>query len=186
MPKPTYPSLLWPAERKVPAPLKPAPILMWEGSDCLATGFTAVILFPPLWILNWSDLLTAQSWSVDFSAQAGVVLFVPTNNYTQKHHHRFDSKKLRQLHYSSTWAYLRIFNLLSYPTPSQNWPPVVRRPQLVCILCTLKTKPNGCHRRSASRANHCEYQPNQTSDSLFSIWIWHTTILYNSRRPMLR
>ena len=75
----------------------------------------------------------------------------------------------------------------------------VRTPQLVCILCTLKTKPNvrsilvinipkpnGCLDRSASRANHCEYQPNQTSDSLFSIWIWHTTILYNSRRPMLR
>ena len=58
---------------------------------------------------------------------------------------------------------------------------VVRTPQLVCILCTLKTKPNvrsilvinipkpnGCLDRSASRANHCEYQPNQTSDSLFS------------------
>ena len=48
--------------------------------------------------------------------------------------------------------------------------------------CTLKTKPNarsilvknipkpnGCLDRSASRANHCEYQPNQTSESLFSI-----------------
>ena len=35
----------------------------------------------------------------------------------------------------------------------------LRTPQLVCILCTLKTKPNGCLRRSASRANHCEYQP---------------------------
>ena len=137
VPKPTYPSLLWPAEWKVPAPLKPAPILVGEGSDCLATGFTAVILFPPLWILNWSDLLTAQSWSVDFSAQAGVVLFVPTNNYTQKHHHRFGSKKLRQLHYSSAWAYLLIFNLLSYPTPSQNWAPVV--------VCT--SNPNSWHQK---------------------------------------
>ena len=76
---------------------------------------------------------------------------------------------------------------------------LTRTPQLVCILCTLKTKPNvrsilvinipkpnGCLDRSASRANHCEDQPDQTSDSLFSISIWHTTILYNSRRPMLR
>ena len=93
--------------------------------------------FPPLWILNWSDLLTAQSWSVDFSAQAGVVLFVPTNNFTHKHHHRFGSKKLGQLHYSSAWAYLRIFNLLSYPTPSQNWPPVV--------VCT--SNPNSWHQK---------------------------------------
>ena len=60
----------------------------------------------------------------------------------------------------------------------------LRTPQLVCILCKLKTKPNGCLGRSASWANHCEYLPNQTSDS-FSIWIWHT-ILHNSRRPMLR
>ena len=59
-----------------------------------------------------------------------------------------------------------------------------RTPQLVCILRKLKTKPNGCLGRSASWANHCECLPNQTSDS-FSIWIWHT-ILYNSRRPMLR
>ena len=33
----------------------------------------------------------------------------------------------------------------------------LRTPQLVCILCTLKTKPNGCLQ--------AEYQPNQTSDS---------------------
>ena len=61
---------------------------------------------------------------------------------------------------------------------------MIRTPQLVCILRKLKTKPNGCLGRSASWANHCECLPNQTSDS-FSIWIWHT-ILYNSRRPMLR
>ena len=55
--------------------------------------------------------------------------------------------------------------------------PKIRTPQLVCRVHKLKTKPKGRLRRSAGRANHCEYQPNQT----FWFSVFNMSLTYKTR-----